>query len=192
MAGRASPSTCSGNPGGTVGFRNGRGPFTATSVGYRRRSTSPPRNARGRSHARAPMCCLIPRTTSPGADSPTLVECVLRHGTGVRWMLDDLLAVTASTSRPAVLRDGARAVVSVPRNFEDRFVNLCHVREQTAVKIGTTQGTGEDAPGDPGRVRCQRRGASPPARACCRGCSTGQCRNVRGLGTTARSGRGLP
>jgi len=83
---------------------------------------------------------------SGGGLAHTLVECVLRHGTGVRVVLDDLLA-RDGIDLPTLLfsETGARAVVAVPRNFEDRFVNLCQVREQTAVKIGTTQGTGEDA-----------------------------------------------
>src|SRR5699024_11600707 len=74
------------------------------------------------------------------------VKLVLLHGAGVRLVLDDLIA-RAGTDLASLLvsETGARVVVSVPRNFEDRFVNLCQVRGQTAAKIGTTQGTGQEA-----------------------------------------------
>ncbi len=83
---------------------------------------------------------------SGGGLAQTLVECVLRNGTGVRVVLDDVLERDGVDLATLLFSEtGARAVISVPRNFEDRFVDLCEVRGQSAIKIGTTQGTGENA-----------------------------------------------
>jgi len=83
---------------------------------------------------------------SGGGLAQTLVECALRFGTGVRVTLDDV-AGRDRVDTPTLLfsETGARAVVSVPRNFEDLFTRLCEARGQVAARIGTTQGTGDQA-----------------------------------------------
>lgn len=83
---------------------------------------------------------------SAGGLAQALVDCVLHSGTGVRVMLDDVAARDGVDLATLLFSEtGARALVSVPRNFEDLFTGLCAVRGQSAIKIGTTQGTGADA-----------------------------------------------
>ena len=76
-----------------------------------------------------------------GGLAQALVESCLRRGVGARvWLPDDLDPFVALFSESV-----ARAVVAVPRSEEVRFTDMCTARGYPHVRIGVTDGTGDDA-----------------------------------------------
>ncbi|RJK94314.1 phosphoribosylformylglycinamidine synthase subunit PurL [Vallicoccus soli] len=76
-----------------------------------------------------------------GGLAQALVEACLRRGTGARiWLPDDLDPFVALFSEST-----ARAVVAVPREEEVRFSDMCTARRFPFVRIGVTDGQGDDA-----------------------------------------------
>jgi phosphoribosylformylglycinamidine synthase len=78
---------------------------------------------------------------SDGGLAQALVESCLRNGVGARvWLPDDLDPFVALFSESA-----ARAIVAVPRSEEVRFTDMCSARGFAHVRIGVTDGRGDDA-----------------------------------------------
>jgi phosphoribosylformylglycinamidine synthase len=78
---------------------------------------------------------------SDGGLAQALVESCLRNGVGARvWLADELEPFVALYSESA-----ARAVVAVPRSEEVRFTDMCSARGFPHLRIGVTDGVGEDA-----------------------------------------------
>ncbi len=76
-----------------------------------------------------------------GGLAQALVEMCLRRGVGARvWLPDALDPFVALFSESA-----GRAVVAVPREEEVRFSDMCTARRFPFVRIGVTDGLGEDA-----------------------------------------------
>jgi phosphoribosylformylglycinamidine synthase subunit PurL len=78
---------------------------------------------------------------SGGGLAQALVESCLRRGVGVRVGLPDELDPFVAL----FAESGGRAVVAVGPDEEDRFTALCSTRSFAHVRIGVTQGRGQDA-----------------------------------------------
>jgi phosphoribosylformylglycinamidine synthase subunit PurL len=78
---------------------------------------------------------------SEGGLAQALVESCLRHWVGARvWLpehLDPFVALFSESS--------ARAVVAVPRSEEVRFTDMCGARGFPHLRVGVTDGVGQDA-----------------------------------------------
>ena len=78
---------------------------------------------------------------SDGGLAQALVESCLRRGVGARvWIPDALDPFVALFSEST-----ARAIVAVPRSEEVRFTDMCTARGFPHVRIGVTDGLGQDA-----------------------------------------------
>ncbi len=78
---------------------------------------------------------------SDGGLAQALVESCLRRGVGARvWVPDELDPFVAFFSEST-----ARAIVAVPRSEEVRFTDMCTARGFPHLRIGVTDGLGEDA-----------------------------------------------
>jgi len=78
---------------------------------------------------------------SDGGLAQVLVECCLRNNIGARvWFPDELEAFVGLFSESA-----GRAIVAVPRSEEVRFTDMCSARGFAHVRIGVTDGQGDDA-----------------------------------------------
>lgn len=78
---------------------------------------------------------------SDGGLAQALVEACLRRSVGARvWLPDGIDPFVALFSEST-----ARAVVVVPREEEVRFTDMCTARRFPHLRIGVTDGTGEDA-----------------------------------------------
>ncbi len=78
---------------------------------------------------------------SDGGLAQALVESCLRRGIGARvWFPDELDPFVALFSESA-----GRAIVAVPRSEEVRFTDMCSARGFPHVRIGVTDGAGDDA-----------------------------------------------
>ncbi len=78
---------------------------------------------------------------SDGGLAQALVESCLRRGIGARvWFPDELDPFVALFSESA-----GRAIVAVPRSEEVRFTDMCSARGFPHVRIGVTDGSGDDA-----------------------------------------------
>jgi len=78
---------------------------------------------------------------SDGGLAQALVESCLRRGIGARvWFPDELDPFVALFSESA-----GRAIVAVPRSEEVRFTDMCSARGFPHVRIGVTDGRGDDA-----------------------------------------------
>jgi phosphoribosylformylglycinamidine synthase len=78
---------------------------------------------------------------SEGGLAQALVESCLRNNIGARvWIPDGVDPFVALFSESS-----ARAIVCVPRSEEVRFTDMCTARGFPHVRVGVTDGTGEDA-----------------------------------------------
>ena len=78
---------------------------------------------------------------SDGGLAQALVESCLRNGVGARvWVPDELEPFVALFSESS-----ARAIVAVPRSEEVRFTDMCSARGFPHLRIGVTDGSGDDA-----------------------------------------------
>jgi phosphoribosylformylglycinamidine synthase len=78
---------------------------------------------------------------SDGGLAQALVESCLRRGIGARvWFPDELDPFVALFSESA-----GRAIVAVPRSEEVRFTDMCSARGFPHVRIGVTDGRGDEA-----------------------------------------------
>jgi phosphoribosylformylglycinamidine synthase len=78
---------------------------------------------------------------SDGGLAQALVESCLRRGIGARvWFPDELDPFLALFSESA-----GRAIVAVPRSEEVRFTDMCSARGFPHVRIGVTDGRGDEA-----------------------------------------------
>jgi phosphoribosylformylglycinamidine synthase len=78
---------------------------------------------------------------SDGGLAQALVESCLRRGIGARvWLPEDVDPFVALFSEST-----ARAIVAVPRSEEVRFTDMCTARGFPHLRIGVTDGLGEDA-----------------------------------------------
>jgi phosphoribosylformylglycinamidine synthase len=78
---------------------------------------------------------------SDGGLAQALVESCLRRGIGARvWLPEDVDPFVALFSEST-----ARAIVAVPRSEEVRFTDMCGARGFPYLRIGVTDGAGEDA-----------------------------------------------
>jgi phosphoribosylformylglycinamidine synthase len=76
---------------------------------------------------------------SDGGLAQALVESVLRYGVGARIWLDELLERDGIDAFTALFSESAgRAIVSVPREEEIRFTDMCTARGLAHVRIGVT------------------------------------------------------
>ncbi|MEZ0164518.1 phosphoribosylformylglycinamidine synthase subunit PurL [Kineococcus sp. LSe6-4] len=81
---------------------------------------------------------------SDGGLAQALTESVLRYGVGVRVGLDELLDRDGIDAFTALFSESAgRAIVSVPREEEVRFTDMCTARGLAHLRIGVTD-TGDD------------------------------------------------
>jgi phosphoribosylformylglycinamidine synthase len=79
---------------------------------------------------------------SDGGLAQALSESVLRFGVGARVWLGELMERDGVDATAALFSEsGARAIVSVPREDDVRFVGLCEGRGVPALRIGVTSGT---------------------------------------------------
>ncbi len=79
---------------------------------------------------------------SDGGLAQALSESVLRFGIGARVWLGELMERDGVDATAALFSEsGARAIVSVPREDDVRFVGLCEGRGVPALRIGVTSGT---------------------------------------------------
>jgi phosphoribosylformylglycinamidine synthase len=83
---------------------------------------------------------------SDGGLAQALVEAVLRYGVGARVWLDELLQRDGIDAFTALFSESAgRALVSVPREEEVRFTDMCTARGLAHLRIGVTDAVpGED------------------------------------------------
>ncbi|MCU1422457.1 MAG: phosphoribosylglycinamide synthetase, partial [Microbacteriaceae bacterium] len=79
---------------------------------------------------------------SDGGLAQALSESVLRFGLGARVWIGELMDRDGVDATAALFSEsGARAIVSVPREDDVRFVGLCEGRGVPALRIGVTSGT---------------------------------------------------
>ena len=79
---------------------------------------------------------------SDGGLAQAVSESVLRFGIGARIWLGDIIDRDGVDATAALFSEsGARAIVSVPREDDVRFVGLCEGRGVPALRIGVTSGT---------------------------------------------------
>jgi phosphoribosylformylglycinamidine synthase subunit PurL len=78
---------------------------------------------------------------SDGGLAQALVESVLRYGVGARVWLGELCERDGIDAFTALFSESAgRAIVSVPREEEVRFTDMCTARGLAHVRIGVTDG----------------------------------------------------
>jgi len=78
---------------------------------------------------------------SEGGLAQAVVEACLRYGVGARlWLPDELDPFVALFSESA-----GRAIVAVPRSEEVRFTDMCSARRFPHLRVGVTDGRGEEA-----------------------------------------------
>ena len=79
---------------------------------------------------------------SDGGLAQALSESVLRFGLGARVWIGEIMDRDGVDATAALFSEsGARAIVSVPREDDVRFVGLCEGRGVPALRIGVTSGT---------------------------------------------------
>ena len=78
---------------------------------------------------------------SEGGLAQAVVECCLRYGVGARlWLPDELDPFVALFSESA-----GRAIVAVPRSEEVRVTDMCSARGVPHLRVGVTDGRGDEA-----------------------------------------------
>ena len=83
---------------------------------------------------------------SDGGLAQALAECVARFGIGARVWLDEIIERDGMDLTSALFSEStARAIVTVPREDDVKFVGLCEARGYPVLRIGVTDGTGTDA-----------------------------------------------
>lgn len=83
---------------------------------------------------------------SEGGLALALAECVTRFGIGARIVLDEILARDGVDAATALFSESTgRVIVSVPREDDVRFNFMCEARGFPVLRIGVTDGSGEDA-----------------------------------------------
>lgn len=88
---------------------------------------------------------------SEGGLVQALLESCLRYGVGAQVRLDELIDRDGVTAFEALFSESTgRAIVSVPRSEEVRFVDLCVARGVPALRIGTTADVPADVAGGAG------------------------------------------
>ncbi|WP_210507927.1 phosphoribosylformylglycinamidine synthase subunit PurL [Naasia sp. SYSU D00057] len=81
-----------------------------------------------------------------GGLAQALAESVLRFGVGARVWLGELCERDGIDAATALFSESTgRVLVSVPREDDVRFVGLCEGRGYAVLRIGVTDGTGEEA-----------------------------------------------
>ncbi len=83
---------------------------------------------------------------SDGGLAQGLAECVTRFGIGARVWLDEIIERDGMDLTSALFSEStARAIVTVPREDDVKFVGLCEARGYPVLRIGVTDGTGPNA-----------------------------------------------
>ena len=83
---------------------------------------------------------------SEGGLAQALAESVARFGIGARVWLNDIIERDGMDVTSALFSEStARAIVTVPREDDVKFVGLCEARGYPVLRIGVTDGHGADA-----------------------------------------------
>jgi phosphoribosylformylglycinamidine synthase len=83
---------------------------------------------------------------SEGGLALALAECVSRFGVGARVVLDELCKREGLDAAAALFSESTgRVLVSVPREEDVKFTYMCEARGFPVLRIGVTDGVGEDA-----------------------------------------------
>jgi len=83
---------------------------------------------------------------SEGGLAQALAESVARFGIGARVWLNDIIERDGMDLTAALFSEStARAIVTVPREDDVKFVGLCEARGYPVLRIGVTDGRGPDA-----------------------------------------------
>jgi len=83
---------------------------------------------------------------SDGGLAQALAESVARFGVGARVWLDEIVERDGMDVTSALFSEStARAIVTVPREDDVKFVGLCEARDYPVLRIGVTDGRGPEA-----------------------------------------------
>ena len=83
---------------------------------------------------------------SDGGLAQAVAEASLRFGVGVRVWLDEIISRDGVDAATALFSESqGRALVSVPREEDVKFRGLCEGRNVPVLRIGVTDGSGDDA-----------------------------------------------
>ena len=83
---------------------------------------------------------------SDGGLAQALAECVTRFGIGARVWLDEIVERDGVDLTSALFSEStARAIVTVPREDDVKFVGLCEARGFPVLRIGVTDRRGPEA-----------------------------------------------
>jgi phosphoribosylformylglycinamidine synthase len=100
----------------------------------------------------APFDALLPRLAALvhhggiGTTAQALAECVMRFGIGARVWLDEIVERDGVDLTSALFSEStARAIVTVPREDDVKFVGLCEARGFPVLRIGVTDLRGPEA-----------------------------------------------
>ena len=83
---------------------------------------------------------------SEGGLAQALADSVARFGIGARVWLNDIIERDGMDVTSALFSEStARAIVTVPREDDVKFVGLCEARGYPVLRIGVTDGHGPEA-----------------------------------------------
>jgi phosphoribosylformylglycinamidine synthase len=83
---------------------------------------------------------------SDGGLAQAMAEAALRFGVGARFWINELMRRDGIDASVALFSESTgRVIVSVPREDDVRFIGLCEGRNYPALRIGVTDGRGDDA-----------------------------------------------